>query len=94
VSGMTSAKTQALVRAISNAESREKNLGQPVSSTPGKLEDLGFKVGRERSVRLAREAFGDVSAPLCTFALADSALEPLLWQTRNSSSTSMGLKRV
>jgi hypothetical protein len=39
----------------------------------------GFKVGRERPVRLAREAFGDVSTPPCTFALADSALEPILW---------------
>jgi hypothetical protein len=44
----TTAKTQALVKAISDSESREKKLGQPVSSMPGKLEDLDHVVLQRR----------------------------------------------
>jgi hypothetical protein len=44
----TTVKTQALVKAISDSESREKELGQPVSSMPGKLEDLDHVVLQRR----------------------------------------------
>jgi hypothetical protein len=43
-SEMTSAKRQALVKAISDSGSLEKKLGRPVSSMPGKLEDLDHVV--------------------------------------------------
>jgi hypothetical protein len=39
----------------------------------------GFKMGREHSARLAQEAFGDVPAAPCKFALADSVSEPIFW---------------
>jgi hypothetical protein len=44
----TTVKTQALVKANSDSESREKKLGEPVSSMPGKLEDLDHVVLQRR----------------------------------------------